>query len=269
MSYDLLKYLSVTSCGKVFCKPDWRWTKEKKSKWNNFDLWTIIDGKGAMVIDGVKYELSSGDCFFLRDGISYIGTTCIEQPLVVIYSHFNYCDSRGVPVFPDNSLMPKLHRKISNFPFFSQILERIAKLKFERRDAEAADWLKIALLEIKHQDEKYCLACENSKIANFIQNLCRKIRERPEKRFKLKDEARKACYSTDHFSRLFKESTDCSFREYILRSRMNAARMHLTSTVYSIGRIAEILGYNDIYLFSRQFKKETGLSPSHYRASSK
>jgi AraC-like DNA-binding protein len=35
---------------------------------------------------------------------------------------------------------------------------------------------------------------------------------------------------------------------------------------FSIGRIADLLGYSDIYHFSKQFKEKTGIPPSRFRA---
>ncbi len=41
--------------------------------------------------------------------------------------------------------------------------------------------------------------------------------------------------------------------------------MHLVESKLSISQVADEFGYADIYLFSRQFKEETGLSPRNYR----
>jgi AraC-like DNA-binding protein len=39
----------------------------------------------------------------------------------------------------------------------------------------------------------------------------------------------------------------------------------LNSTDYSVTKISEILGFGDIYQFSKLFKKQTGVSPSTIR----
>lgn len=259
--------LKVNNCGKVHCKADWKWIKSKESKWNDLDLWGILGGRGILSTNKGNFKISAGDCFLLPDDIVFHGSTDTKTPISVIYCHFNYCDSKGKILFPSIGNIPKLYRKMKDFAFFTELLERLLKARHEKRTEEADHWLASAILEMTRQDRADASGAENAEpdISTRIQELCRKMRERPEQRFSLKEEAEKHYYSSDHFSRLFKEHTKLSFRDYALQSRINAAKSLLEATSHNIARIAEILGYNDVYLFSRQFKKECGISPLEYR----
>jgi AraC family transcriptional regulator of arabinose operon len=53
--------------------------------------------------------------------------------------------------------------------------------------------------------------------------------------------------------------------EYLIRLRMAEAKALLTGSSQSVTRIAELLGYRDIYTFSRQVKARTGRSPTAFR----
>jgi AraC-like DNA-binding protein len=262
MNLEFSKHVVVNQCGKVYCRSDWHWDCRDIHKMPDLDMWVILSGKGTLKTKDRTYNLSIGDCFILNNQIPFVGNTDSDFPLVVIYIHFDLCD-KSSKLF--SSAVPHFYRNLTNFPFFVQILERVLMLKFAKHNIEAANWLKSALLEIKYQDEKSGTLIDDSALISHIQKLCNCIREHPEQRFSLKDEAKKAFYCPDYFARLFKKHTGISFRKYILQSRMEAASLYLLSTSYSIGRIADILGYNDIYLFSRQFKRETGRSPSKYR----
>ena len=44
------------------------------------------------------------------------------------------------------------------------------------------------------------------------------------------------------------------------------AKELLRGTSLSVGEVAERAGYGDIFLFSRQFKRCAGLTPSAYRS---
>lgn len=67
------------------------------------------------------------------------------------------------------------------------------------------------------------------------------------------------------FSYLFEQLTGLSPIEYLTEYRMSQAKELLTTTDFSIVKIAEKVGYMDSFYFSRVFKKKTSLSPSLYR----
>ena len=69
------------------------------------------------------------------------------------------------------------------------------------------------------------------------------------------------------FRRAFKAATGVSPREWAITARLAKARELLAETSLPIGTIAERLGYRDVYFFSRQFSKHTGLSPAAWRRS--
>jgi AraC-like DNA-binding protein len=77
--------------------------------------------------------------------------------------------------------------------------------------------------------------------------------------------ARKAGLSPSRFRLLFHELTGCSVTRYQNRLRIEAARDRLASGQFSVGQVADELGFRDVYYFSRLFKRMTGLPPSACR----
>lgn len=71
--------------------------------------------------------------------------------------------------------------------------------------------------------------------------------------------------SEGHFIRTFKQATGYPPLEYRLRKQIDHARALLTGTSLSIGKIAQLSGFDDPLYFSRVFKKRTGYSPAAYR----
>jgi AraC-like DNA-binding protein len=68
------------------------------------------------------------------------------------------------------------------------------------------------------------------------------------------------------FSRFFKRAMQMTFRQATLRYRLEKGGVLLCKTPpLSIQRISEIVGYADLLIFERAFKKQTGMSPSAYR----
>lgn len=72
-------------------------------------------------------------------------------------------------------------------------------------------------------------------------------------------------YSTVWFLKVFREVTGMSPIRYIRTAKMNKAKDMLESESSSVTDIACAPGYNDVYEFSRDFKKQVGVSPSRYK----
>jgi len=64
----------------------------------------------------------------------------------------------------------------------------------------------------------------------------------------------------------FKEVYGVTVFDFYLNARMEKAQFLLLETNDSIETIAYLTGYNDLYSFSKAFKKYFGASPRHYRA---
>lgn len=67
------------------------------------------------------------------------------------------------------------------------------------------------------------------------------------------------------FSELFEQYKGLSPIQYITEYRIRIAREMLRVGQHSIAEIAEKVGYQDHFYFSRVFKKHVGMSPSKYR----
>ena len=71
--------------------------------------------------------------------------------------------------------------------------------------------------------------------------------------------------STHRFSIVFKDVIGVTPHQYVLRRRVDKAMKLLSSTDKPIGTIAAQLGFHDQPHFTREFKAQTGVSPSFYR----
>lgn len=73
----------------------------------------------------------------------------------------------------------------------------------------------------------------------------------------------------DYMSRKFKEEMGVGVVEYINQIRINKAKELLCNTDQTIQEVSDHIGFADQKYFSRQFKKETSLSPTEYRTRNK
>jgi AraC-like DNA-binding protein len=81
----------------------------------------------------------------------------------------------------------------------------------------------------------------------------------------LKDMAEVAGYSEYYVSREFRRVMGLSPIEYLLECRIVQAKQLLTSTDWTMKRIAERLGFSQSSYFIRKFRESQGITPDHFR----
>ena len=64
---------------------------------------------------------------------------------------------------------------------------------------------------------------------------------------------------------LFVKHTGMSTMEYVMRVRMERAKVLLGNKHFSVTEVASAVGYPDILSFSKAFKKYSGVCPSEFR----
>lgn len=73
-----------------------------------------------------------------------------------------------------------------------------------------------------------------------------------------------ACMSEFHFYRLFKKAFGISPHQYIIRKKLEQAKLLLQDPVCSISSIALETGFADVFSFSKSFRRHFGYPPSAF-----
>lgn len=84
-------------------------------------------------------------------------------------------------------------------------------------------------------------------------------------RFTVSDLAAMASLSVSHFAALFKKQVGQPVHVYQNELRMSRARELLDTSTLSVAEIARLVGFDDSFYFSRQFRRLHGQTPSGYR----
>lgn len=79
------------------------------------------------------------------------------------------------------------------------------------------------------------------------------------------DLAKVAHVSRSYLSTLFKKEVGCSFREYLVKFRMDKAAEILDKKNIQLSELSSLVGYEDYAQFSKMFKKYKGCSPKQYK----
>ena len=92
--------------------------------------------------------------------------------------------------------------------------------------------------------------------------------ENTESKVNLDTICRQVFRSKPHMIRLFKQHTGNTPYDYLMKKRIENARLMLIHSSMPIKEIAAKLQFSDQYYFSNYFKKSTGISPSAYKKQS-
>lgn len=68
-----------------------------------------------------------------------------------------------------------------------------------------------------------------------------------------------------YFSRIFKQEHDCTFTDYLARTRLEEAKRLLRTTTLSIADIGHAVGYQGANYLAEVFKASEGITPGTYR----
>ena len=97
-------------------------------------------------------------------------------------------------------------------------------------------------------------------------NLAREfIHDSIETNFKVRDVARTIFVSEYSFIRQFKEVYHCTPYQYILKLKIERAKVLLKNENVSISDVAFRLGFSDLSSFGKCFHRWTGITPTQYR----
>jgi AraC-like DNA-binding protein len=95
----------------------------------------------------------------------------------------------------------------------------------------------------------------------FLQKALQFIHDNYHRQITLEMVARETAMSKYHFSRLFKQHMGLSFKQYLNRQRVEAAKSLIATSGYNITEASFAVGFNDASYFSRVFREIEGGPP--------
>lgn len=113
--------------------------------------------------------------------------------------------------------------------------------------------------------QKVCEAKHTDGISPIVKNCCDYIGVHINEKLSIGDLAERAGYSEYYFSRKFKQEMGCTITEYIMREKIERAKVLLSTTNMSILDISIELSFNSRSYFSDSFQKIAGIAPGEYR----
>lgn len=248
------------------------------------ELVVILKGEGIFHINGADYPIREGDLVVLNPG-TYHKSLCMPGavcPATECYLAFTDVDFKGcrrgnMPLFEGNMItaMPD-GLKQDVFRLCNAIAKEYQSGKIGRYFMLKAYLIQVlCLIEREENEEKeireqngYIFKSVNKKYV--VQQIKKYLDEHYQEKISLDQIAANMYLSPVYISKLFKSETGDTPINYLIGLRMEKAREILDeSPESSIQSVASAVGYEDVYHFSKLFKKHYGKSPLHYKIKEK
>ncbi len=243
------------------CQKNWSF---RRSELSDFDLLLFRQGGGVWSGPDGQAVPTSNSCIMLEKGKKYTGQRIADNHQCYFFIHYDYIDNSGNIIIPEPDLIPSFSSMPNDFNLLYEMAGRCMDA-YRRTDAgdEPSVWLKTILISLLEQ--KRLIKSELGDNVRRINKLCLFIKENIHRKWRLNNMAARVNCSPDHFAVIFKKCLKTSPGEWVINCRVNRAKTLLRYSPKSISEIADALGYCDIYAFSKQFKKVSGMTPKQYR----
>ena len=240
----------------------------------------ILSGKGKYKVNGTVYPVEAGDFIMCNPGVKHNNIVINpKEPTVEFFAGFTDFHFKNMP---PNSIVLKDGGYILHTT--AELKQEISKHCYEMLAENEANkpgkyfMLKTHLMQILLLILRDLSDVDNSKQKSYnfesynksyaVKKIITYLNENYAHKISLEQIAKNMYLSPVYISKIFKEETGESPINYLIKIRLEKARdILLHSEGRSIKHIANSVGYDDVYHFSKLFKKYYGVAPLYYKKS--
>lgn len=228
----------------------------------------VLSGRGVFYCMGKEYKLESGSAFFIYPGelVSYNADP--EEPWEYRWVGFkgNQVDEVlcKLNISPHSPVVRLSYNQRTNALF--RKIERVLRQGDATCELQAGGWFRLILAELlKKQVTVQAREPEpSSEIRRQVEHAIRWLTLQYSQQISIEHMAQTLGYHRTHLSKVFKQHTGLSPMHFLLKIRMERAKLLLDEPL-TVEQVAASVGFADALYFSKQFKKWYGQSPTEYR----
>jgi len=233
---------------------------------NQHILIYCVKGSGWMRTGNKKYNVSPGESILLPAFTAHEYAADEKNPWTIYWLHFRGTNGQDFT----NMMLLRMGGHVGSISFQENRLHLFEEIYTNVERGYSADNLCYASLALQYFLGSCCFDGNYNRLHNHDSKdnitLCVDyLQKHLDKNLTLQEIAAAVNLSVSHFSGMFKKSTGFSVIEYFNHLKMQKACQFLQFTDLRVNEIANRLGMEDPYYFSRLFSKVIGMSPKQYR----
>jgi AraC-like DNA-binding protein len=242
------------------------------------ELAYILSGKGKYLVNGQEFDVEAGDLVICNPGTKHMHIiTNPKEPTIEFISgftdfHFKNMAPNSIELRDGSYVLhttSELKQEISKH-CYAMIAERESN-KIGQYFMFKTHLMQMLLLVMREIAEVDCCQQKGCNFETYNKNyavnrIINYLNENYEQKISLEQIAHNMYLSPVYISKIFKEETGESPINYLIKIRLEKAKeILLNEGSGSIKSIANRVGYDDVYHFSKLFKKYYGISPLYYK----
>lgn len=249
-------FFYVTCTGHFWYEDTYRLWREN---YNSYLMMYIIKGRVKIFCEGKSFEAQQNQIVFLdcyqphgyeaKEGLETLWFHFDGQNTKALYQYLYNLQGCVVNVEDSYTVKADLH-KIYDMHSGKRIID-------EARQSACIARILAELFPHRAEKEKGA--------SGGVEKSTEFIHENFHEEISIKLLASKAALSEYHFLRQFKRQTGFTPHEYLVKTRINEAKILLKGEGKSIGQIAEECGFSNESTFIKTFRQHTGMTPGKFR----
>lgn len=257
---EIVSNLYITHIG-YYPKASYHYRKRANGAEQHILLY-CFDGKGNIEINNINYRIEAGNYILIPKKTAHVYQADGIMPWTIYWVHFFGTGADQLIAQLDN------YKGYAGFGeernvLFNTIYNRLER-GFSRENIIYANLcFHQYIAEFIYADKHIASdkTVENDKVEEVIDFMRNNI----EKTLSLKEIALAVYLSPSYLSAIFKKKTGTSPIDYFNQLKIQKTTQYLLFTNLRINEIAQKIGINDPYYFSRLFSNIMGISPKQYR----
>ncbi len=273
--------------------------KNKSRKIYDHEFLYCLKGRAYIIIESIQYEITPNTLVLIKPNKAHSLWMDEDNPADILWIHFDFIyrndmqnlsklltNSNGVqykeslpwshylrsdPLFENGFVFPEIMKiKHPASLEVENIFKRIIKITSEAKGMwqldcriELLKLLRIIIKDVSDVNLKNDMhKGEKQKIALIVADYIHKNYQR---KLMLGEIAEVLNLHEDYVGKIFKKETGECFTLYANRFRVQRAKELMIATELSIDNISELVGFSDVYYFTKVMKKIEGITPGVWR----
>lgn len=256
------KEFHLCFCGFAQCEPLHSYGPASRP---NYIIHYIMDGKGIYQVGEKKYKLSKGQGFLIEPEELTFYQADQEEPWSYLWVGVGGTGAKKFIQDIGLNSQQRIFRCADGEKLNEIVMDMMKHTRSTVSDLYYLQGKLYELFSVLAADAVIEELMEENKENRYIQEAVTYIRNHYAAGLTVEELAGYLGVNRSYFYTLFKNKLQLSPKEFLTKFRISRAREQLILTEESVENIAVACGYHSTLVFTKNFKQETGMTPTEFR----